>query len=255
MQSKNMRDYNLYIVCGACSIYFEAWLNLYASICEHVSYAIVHFYDLGLNEDHRRHIENLASASPLQLYIHTFDFDKYPDWVHISKNAGQWAWKPQCIKDVMDNYIENPNNSIIMWNDSCNVFINDLTDIINIVMHHSIYSPISSGSVKKWTHPDTIRYFQLEVISDLAMRNAAISAYYLGHPFVKKFINDYAKYCLLKNCIYPEGSNRQNHRQDQSVLTCLYYIYYLNYKFKIVNEQFGVNIHRRPPNFQQPVYD
>ena len=46
------------------------------------------------------------------------------------------------------------------------------------------------------------------------------------------FLKDFCSMCLNPSIIIPEGSNKSNHRQDQSVLTILYWTYYGNYKLK-----------------------
>lgn len=235
----------LYIVSACCSNYFENWAQLYHSICNHVPHAIVHFYDLGLNAQQKEMVLNLSKMGVAQLHYHLFDFSKYPDWVHISKNAGQWAWKAQCIKDVMDNHVADKSNTILNWSDSRNVIADDLIELMEVVIENGIHSPVSSGTLEKWTRPETLSYFGMEHKKHLAMRNAAVPTFFLGKPWVREFINDYARLSLVKECIYPAGSNRDNHRQDQSVLSCLFYIYAERHRFRIVDNYIGIAIHCR----------
>ena len=46
------------------------------------------------------------------------------------------------------------------------------------------------------------------------------------------FVKEWKDLALIKECIFPDGSNRNNHRQDQAVLCILYYKYFQKYKFK-----------------------
>lgn len=247
-----MYDITLYIVCASCSHYFDLWVQLYNSICDKAPYAIVHFYDLGLSPQQKEFVQILTKMGLARLHYHLFDFSKYPDWVHVSKNAGQWAWKAQCIKDVMDNHVKDKDKSIVNWSDSGNVIMDDLTELMFTVIENGIYSCVSSGTLEKWTRPQTLKYFNMEDKKHLIMRNAALPTFFLGKDWVREFINEYSRLSLVKECIYPKGSSRANHRQDQSVLSCLFYIYAERYRFNIVNNYIGIAIHCTPPGFQKP---
>jgi len=236
-------DITIRIVSGCCSNYFQYWLNLYKSICENVPRAIVHFYDLGLTEDQQKQVHHLIAEKRVIIHYHFFDFTQYPDWVHISNQAGQWAWKAQCIKDVADNHVSNPNTTVLLWCDSANIILDNLRELETVVVQNGIYSPVSSGNMQKWTHPETIAYFNANRFLLYPNRNAALPAFFLGKNWVREFIDDYAHLSLVKNCIFPEGSSRANHRQDQSVLSCLYYIYAEKYHFHIISYYIGIKIH------------
>ena len=50
---------------------------------------------------------------------------------------------------------------------------------------------------------------------------------------IKNLIKDWKMYSQIEDCISPPGSNRLNHRQDQSILSMLMYIHMLDgYKFR-----------------------
>ena len=59
-------------------------------------------------------------------------------------------------------------------------------------------------------------------------RNAACLGFNTKNDIVKGFITEFYNYSCIKECIAPEGSNRFNHRQDQAILTILYYKYKWN---------------------------
>lgn len=248
------KDISLYIVSGCNQDFFVFWILFYKSVQTYLPNAIVHFYDLGISEEQRNLMKSLVIRFPNTLHFHTFDFSLYPEWVNIKNSVGQWAWKPQCIKDVMDNYVSDMNNSIIIWCDSCNLINCNLSDLIFFVKKNGIYSNITSGTMEKWTRPETLDYLNSREFSLFCMRNAALPAFHLKFSWVREFINDYSKYCLVKECIFPEGSSRKNHRQDQSVLSCLYYLYWKKYGFEMHNSYIGmgIDIHRRPENFIKP---
>jgi hypothetical protein len=56
---------------------------------------------------------------------------------------------------------------------------------------------------------------------------------------------DWSKYSEQKEIIAPIGSNRLNHRQDQSVLSLLFYKYYRVDKFqRFIKQQWEVLPHK-----------
>lgn len=254
-ENQSEQNTSVYIVSGCTNHFFIFWIFFFKSVQKNLPHATVHFYDLGLSEEQVEIMKSLVIRFPSTLIFHTFDFSIYPEWVNIKNEAGQWAWKSQCIKDVMDNYISNMNNSILMWCDSCNIIDNDLSQLISFVKKNGIYTNITSGYLETWTQQSTLDYLNANQFRLFDMRNAALPTFYLGFPWVRNFINDFAKYCLIKECIFPEGSSRANHRQDQSVLSCLYYTYWQKYRFEISNDDMGIRVHCRPPNFIKPYSD
>jgi hypothetical protein len=68
-------------------------------------------------------------------------------------------------------------------------------------------------------------------ILDVANRNGACLGFNYKTNYVQEFVKEYRDLCLIKECIAPEGSNRSNNRQDQSVYTLLYVKYFDLYKF------------------------
>jgi hypothetical protein len=56
-------------------------------------------------------------------------------------------------------------------------------------------------------------------------RNGACIGFNLNKKNAKNLLEDFYKYSHIKDCIYPNGSSRENHRHDQSVFTILYYKY------------------------------
>ena len=58
--------------------------------------------------------------------------------------------------------------------DSGNLILNDLTELQNFVLINGIYSATSSGDIKKWTHPKTIKYFNCTWINENNRNGACI---------------------------------------------------------------------------------
>jgi hypothetical protein len=243
MCSSDEKASNTIFVTGCNSPYFEPWLRLYESIKKNVVNPTVYFFDLGINDKEKNIINQI------DVIYKFFNFDLYPDWVNVNNQAGQWAWKAQCIKEVMDSYTKNNDPKYLIWCDARNMVNNKLDGLINFLDINGIYTNKSGGNIIDWTVNETIEYFEkiegLNVKKYLKcpMINAALPCFNIKIDWVREFINEFSRLSLIKDCIFPRGSSYANHRQDQSILTILYYKYKDIYHFKDGKEYEGINHH------------
>jgi hypothetical protein len=233
------------VFVSACnSPYFDPWLRLYESIKKNVVNPTIHFFDLGLDENQRDIINHI------DVNYNLFNFDLYPDWVNVKNQAGQWAWKAQCIKEVMDKYDINDNKPLyLIWCDTRNIVNNNLESLVNFLDTNGIYTNTTQGNVSNWTVNGTIEYFEkIEALNakkylNYPMKNAALPCFNISIDWVRDFINEFSRLSLIKDCIFPLGSSYANHRQDQSILTILYYKYKDVHKFQDSKEYDGIKHH------------
>ena len=59
----------------------------------------------------------------------------------------------------------------------------------------------------------------------------------------RDLITEWKDLALIKECISPELSDRSNHRQDQSILSILYYKYNDIYNFRMINHYIDITPH------------
>jgi hypothetical protein len=176
-----------------------------------------------------------------------FEFEKYPEWFNVKKEAGQYAWKPQIIAASVE-LANKLNRSFLCWVDSGDLFSDpDLQDLMHYLDSYDVYSPASSGSMRQWTHPKTLDFLNVDQwrfsVMDLPMRNGAFLAFNLQRESVRQFIVDFQEKSAIRECIAPLGSDRSNHRQDQAVFSLLYYQYLYRYKRPYNNRYLGFTIH------------
>ena len=83
-------------------------------------------------------------------------------------------------------------------------------------------SPRSAGSISDWTHPKSLEFLNASKVLHTAhnLNGACVSASYLN-PQSRDLVGQWKNCALVKDCIAPSGSNRANHRQDQSILSVL----------------------------------
>ena len=200
-------------------------------------------YDIGISSEN---IERLYEINQ-SLNIQKFDFSKYPEHVSFNKYSGlnmSYAFKPIIIYNEIHN-IENIGTDIFIWMDSANRFTKkNITDIYQIVSSKGIYTPL--GTEKKTiesielNHPKTCKLLGItkeEHHNELCSISANLVACNYKSDIAKDIINDWYKYSLQQHVIAPEGSSRNNHRQDQSVLSILLFKANKKYNVSLNNEE------------------
>jgi hypothetical protein len=222
----------MHLVTGASDNHYKSLINMILSFMKYhkndPNYVIV-VYNLGIEESLWERLINLFGRYS-NFVVEVFDYGLYPDYVNININAGEYAWKPIVIYDVFNKY-----KDVTLWMDAGNIIINKLDKINELIKKDNIYSGYSAGNIKQWTHEKTIEYmggfyngYDLTISS---CRNGACIGFNYNTDYVKTFVEEYRNYALIKECIAPEGSSRENHRQDQSVFSIMFYKYYIQYQF------------------------
>lgn len=210
------------IVTAASSNHFRSLQQFLSSV---PSGPRVIVYDIGLTS---------AEASQIPSIV-PFDFDAYPDFVRLaSLDAGAYAWKPAIIHEVCSRA-----TGIVIWCDAGNI-IQNLPELVRVIKHCGVYSAISSGSFRRWTHPTACSHLpKSDTFLDRQMRNAACVGIDLSAPRAREFVNEWKSLALRKEISLPDGASRSNHRHDQSILTYLLYMY----GFVLNDNKVGHTIH------------
>lgn len=226
------------IVTAADSTHEKSLGNLLDSITIHAPQAHVLIWDLGLSLNQRKILEEKFRSYAFK----DFNFDLYPSYFNIKIDSGQYAWKPVIISESA-KLLEG----FLLWLDAGNKLIGKLDKVKKLINKNGLYSPYSGGNIKAFTHKSTLDYFSFPARKLLKRNcNGAIIGFKLASPCVAGLIDDWKNCALNKDCIAPYGSNRENHRQDQSVLTILCELKGMN-KTKIyrnLNSRINILIHQ-----------
>jgi hypothetical protein len=189
--------------------------NLLASIERHEPDARVVVFDLGMTVIELAHLKSRFGYK-----FRTFDFQKYPPFLDIRVAAGEYAWKPQLVRDVAGEARE-----IVCWMDAGNMITEPLRLLRRETRRAGYYCPRSPGTIGEWTHPGMLAYFGLPANwkAGLPNLNGACVAFDMRTRHGTKLVHEWAEHALIRECIAPPGSSRANHRQDQALLTVLAY--------------------------------
>ena len=205
-------------------------------------------YDIGLSKTNIKLIEQLKNTYNFE--FKTLNYDLYPEHVNVNKYKGlfcSYAFKPVIIYNEANNP-SNKNKNII-WMDSANRFNETIiNNICNSVNKYGIYSPISNdrGSIEsiELNHPATVKLLgltELEHKSKLYSISANLVGLNYSSECGRKILNEWYNYSLNKAIIMPQDSSRNNHRQDQTILSILMYLYEKNNNVYFDKNNFGVN--------------
>jgi hypothetical protein len=233
---------NKYIVSGASSNHYKSLLQFINSVYYNEPDCHLIIYDLGLtNEENIKVKESLSRFSKNELHI--FDYSKYPSYYNIHINAGEYAWKSAIIYEVSETHPPG----LILWCDSGNILQSPQNMLWFKLENRLIGSTTTDGNIKKWTHPLCLQYFNIKENDEILFKenkNGAIIAFNNTNQIIKDFIKEWYTCCSTKECIAPEGSSRQNHRQDQAVFTILYYKYCEKYVIGYIDNSIDIAIHK-----------
>jgi hypothetical protein len=206
------------IITGADEKYAENVIQFIMTVYINVPNAAQKLvvYDLGLSIITLKYLREKYS----DLEIMRFPYEEYPPFFNIKENAGQYGWKPAIMERVAERFPEET----IIWMDSRNIVLDDLHDLTCFIEQNGIFTGISSGNVAKWTHPGTLEYMNCDpCLLDNICRNAACVGFDLRKQYVRELLHKWCELSKIEDCIAPVGSSRMNHRQDQAILTILFY--------------------------------
>ena len=222
------------MVTGASDNHALASFNCLFSMVLADPYASFLYIDLGMNDDERdilfshfdtiKQIQNKMESTGFIAY-RRFNWSSFPKWMWLKGNPFRqdgYAWKVISFLDGAFAW-----KGIAMWNDGGNVFRRGMSRELTNARVDGIYSPPSTGKQYRWTYKDT---------SDFLLKHNLIQHYYKYDPnasgtmiiidwsnsnVVNKVVYPLYQCAFTQKCITPRGSNKDNHRQDQAVLSAL----------------------------------
>ena len=199
------------------------------------------FYDLDVSPELQVKNQQMLKSYPFVEY-RTFDFASYPDFFDISIAAGEYAWKPIIVKEVVREQrsyghsktgTRSISSSFVYWLDAGNCIDGSrcpggpLTDSIAYASEFGIFTPRAGAQLSKYTHQGTADYLNLS--QEIYKRRSSwmcsaniVLVDATNDKVYEDIILPWAECAQIKDCIAPPGSSKQgHHRQDQSVLSVL----------------------------------
>ncbi|KAI8971800.1 hypothetical protein BDF20DRAFT_886517 [Mycotypha africana] len=230
-QISQKRNHPYTIVTGSsanhlCSLEnFLYSLNSFRSEIDPDKFPRIAVYNIGMNRTQLPILDQLVQHGLIDDLI-MFDHERYPRFWDVAIDAGQYGWKTGIVNDARVRY-----GGILVWLDAGNQvtseFITNIPDTIRSEAQGGFWSPKSAYGMGKWTHNGMFQFFGADPTPYKYKSNcngAAIGFDTDNSTIVNTMILPWFECGLIKKCIAPPGSSRENHRQDQAVLTYLAYL-------------------------------
>jgi len=232
---------NVKIITASDYKFYDSLIQLIDSIIIHEPNTNIVVYDIGLMTSH---IEELKKTNRVELK--TFDFEKYPKFLSERDKFGKlgaYAWKSAILNEVL----EHENKDIVLWLDAGNILTSSLKRLKKVVLLNNFYSPLSAGNLIDWCHPKTLQFLNApKYIFKKANLTGGLVAFNTASSFAKDLAKKWYKNSMIEDCIAPPDSDRNNHRQDQSVLSILFYLdSNINYSPK-TKSFFSIKVNQNP---------
>lgn len=169
-------------------------------------------YDLGCNSDSLENLKKINKNLIIKQYTHELIPGKFKN-----DSLSSYNWKPVIINEVLNEY-----KSKVVWIDSGNT-INKKIILLKIALTaNKLLVVKSSNLVHELSHKNTLS--ALSIPKDILKRNnfagGLVGIDYKSEQY-RKFIFEWMKNSQIKEIITPTGSNENNHRYDQTILTLL----------------------------------
>jgi hypothetical protein len=219
---------NYLVVTGVNDKYFDILIQ-YLQIYEKNQYDFTKLiiYDLGLSKKNLDMLINISKK--VNFTIKNFDYDNYPDHLNLNKFYGKnctYAWKPIIIY----NECINNKDKYVIWSDTRTLFRpNSIKNICSVIDKEGAWIVVSNmrrtPSVINYMYNPVLEYFKIsrEEVNQFDMKWAGTCAFKYNNAISKFIVDEWYKYSLIKEAICPNGSDRSNHRQDQSLLSIILY--------------------------------
>ena len=236
---KNLDTDSIIIVSASDKYFYNSLVQLLDNLTSLNLKNKIIIYDLGLEDWQIKELEKY------QILYKKFDFLEYPSFISIrdEKNKlGQYAWKPIIIYKTLLDY----QNSIL-WLDAGNIIKNSLKNTFNTIILNGFVSPFSVGKIKDWTHQETLKILDQD---SKTTNKRNLTGGFVGFNWenleARQLAKNWAELSKQKEIIAPKNSNRNNHRQDQSILSIIANkssLMRLNISFKFI---LGIKVNQNP---------
>jgi len=238
------------IVTASDDRFFDSLTQLLENLKKYSLLDKVHLYDLGMKSTQLKRLkENYSNVK-----VSKFDFTLYPNFISLrgeDRTLGGYAWKPNIINEVISQ-----RGNLVLWMDSANLIDIRFKLILIVLTNKGFFSPISTGKLKNFTHPRTVKILN---ISENILKKQNLTGGLVGFnaesQMANKLLQEWVKFSNVKNIILPEKLQDHLHRHDQSILS---FLYYKNNKFTYlpkIKQIFGIRVNQNPNQYFYLLHD
>lgn len=211
-------DGDMTIITGANSLYYDPLKDkLLASISYYEPHAKVLIWNLGLNAEEISYLNEYASSCGGKV----LDYPEKDLPEHYAMVHCNYSFKSYCIFHSLPMI----TTKYVMWLDAGCALLGPLDAERNIFRLYGYYSPYSSTSVGKLTHPTVMNSFFKgeDFFAHKQMLSGGVQGWNMDDGKTLAMLSEWYNLTRMEDNIAPLGSAYENHRFDQSLLSLLYY--------------------------------
>jgi len=221
------------IVTGASSNHFRSLLQCLKSLPKGQNIVI---YDLGLAADEVAQIQQYG-------HVKILVYAELPRYFDIHRNAGEYAWKALIVR----NEWAVCRTRFLVWLDAGCVTNGDFLESWRAILEREhFYSPVSSGTILDWMHKQCANALGVRINENVRNRSGGVLGFDRQYEPNGKLVYRWCRWAYNKTYIAPRGSSRDNHRQDQTLLSILVHQWQQMklYTNELTDVLVGIDIHR-----------
>eukprot|EP00934_Nitzschia_sp_Nitz4_P005607 Nitzschia sp. Nitz4//scaffold49_size126201//40912//41880//NITZ4_003636-RA/size126201-processed-gene-0.65-mRNA-1//1//CDS//3329553131//5597//frame0 len=209
-------NHDMVVVSGADSSYFEALMNLAASLKYWSPSRKLVVYNLGMTESEVSQVRKWPNV--LALRWPEGIPASYPE--HVRENVKNYAWKSIIINETVHEY------KSIFWLDAGATFVGSVDLIEEIIQKHGMFLVRGQDDhMYELSHPGTYQWhgFDRETYQTGPHYAGGIQGHVYPSRYIDSVVIPNAECALDKDCISPPNASLLNHRFDQTSLSILAY--------------------------------
>jgi hypothetical protein len=219
------------VVTAASSNHAGALVQMLASLRR--LDARVECYDIGMTAEEVARLPRWDGMA-----YHRFEYEAYPPFMHVSVNAGEYAWKPVIVAEVVERARAADPPCDVLWADAGCYFHALQPMAERLARTDGLWVRRSVGAMREWTHPGMFAYLHADpdAFGGKPNADATLVGFATGSgataardAVYRGVVLPWKACAMEKDCIAPAGSSRRNHRQDQAVLS--YLVHQAGYAF------------------------
>jgi GR25 family glycosyltransferase involved in LPS biosynthesis len=191
-------------------------------------------YDVGLTNDQENELYILQAE--YGFYIYKLDFSKYPE--HVNLNLEKWSGlnNSYAFKAIVNyNVLQTIDCPLIFLDCGCHFSKESLLNIVKNTKEKGFWLNISNhkNSIEslELNHPDTLKFFNIKNTEITTCLSELLGIDY-KNSYAKNIVDEWYKHSINQKVIIPDGANRNNHRNDQTILSCILHNNNYNYNYK-----------------------
>jgi len=235
---------DLVIVTGSDNYFATSLFQLLDNINLNLEIKAVVVYDLGMKKNQVQKLKDNYK----NIDYRKFNFNDYPQFFEQRDEYGKlgaYAWKPAIIWEVISEY-----KCQVVWLDTGNL-INQKFRYVRIILSNlGFFSPISAGKVTDYTHESTLKNLKFpEKFQNKRMLTGGFACFDWENESSRNLLYDWKNTSQIKSLIIPNGSNPNNHKWDQSLLTVFAYMSKQYLYLPKIKSVFGIKVNQNPGRY------